>query len=147
MDGLGHGTGADLNEASNNVQRFMLRFGYYMRHNPRVPEDYSMPTLYLSAPKVRTQIGPYYKDFYTILRDRVGPDYAIHDGIALRLHAGTHVVVFDRDRRLLAEGTVSSLERKPSNRIQRYDISIPDLTQVTRYVAPPPVNRCGVALL
>jgi hypothetical protein len=105
-----------------------------------------MPTLYLSAPKIRAQAGPFYRDFYTILQNRVGPDYAIHTQIAAQIRPGIHVVVFDRDRQLQAEGTVSGVRRKPSNRIQRYDIDIPDLNQV-RYTWPPPVNRCGVALV
>jgi hypothetical protein len=102
--------------------------------------------LYLSAPKVRTHDGPFYRDFSTILHNRIGPDYAIYANIASQIHPGTHVVVFDRDDRLRAEGTVASLTPKPSNRIQRYDVHIPDLSPVD-YTDPPLVNRCGVALL
>ena len=105
-----------------------------------------MSTLYLSAPKARTQGGPFYRDFYTILENRVGPDYAIYANIAAQIHPGTHVVVFDRDRQLQAEGTVSAVTPKPSNRIQRYDVHIPDLGPVN-YTQPPAVNRCGVMLL
>ena len=108
-----------------------------------------MPTLYLSAPTSRTQVGTdvFYKDFYTILRSHVGPDYAIYSSIAAQIHPGIHVVVFDRDRRLQAEGTISSVVPKPSNRVQRYDIGVPDLKQVRYTGAIPPVNRCGVALV
>lgn len=105
-----------------------------------------MPTLYLSAPKVRTQGGPFYRDFYTILQNRIGPDYAIHPSIASQIHPGTHVVVFDRDRQLQAEGTVAALIPRPSNRIQRYHVEIPNLQPVQQYTGPFPVNRCGVAL-
>jgi hypothetical protein len=106
-----------------------------------------VPTLYLSAPKARTQGGPFYKDFSKILKDRVGPDYAIYSGIAAQIRPGTPVVVFDRDSRLRAEGTVGAIKLKPSSRIQRYDIEIPDLKPVQKYTPPPPVNRCGVALI
>jgi hypothetical protein len=105
-----------------------------------------MSTLYLSAPKVRTQSGAYYRDFSTILHKRVGPDYAIYAGIASQIGPGTHVVVFDRDQKLQAEGTVADVIPKPSNRVQRYDIHIPDLVQVP-YTQPPGVNRCGVAFV
>jgi hypothetical protein len=106
-----------------------------------------MATLYLSAPKARTQIGPFYRDFYTILQNRIGPDYAIYANIAAQIHPGIHVVVFDRDRGLQAEGTISAVTPKPSNRIQRYDIEIPDLSQVQCTSSLPSVNRCGVALI
>ena len=105
-----------------------------------------MLTLYLSAPKIRTQAGPFYRDFHTILQNRVGPDYAIYANIAAQIHPGVHVVVFDRDRQLQAEGTVSAVTVKPSNRVQRYDIDIPDL-HVVDYSDPPSVNRCGVAFI
>jgi len=105
-----------------------------------------MPTLFLSAPKVRTQVGPFYRDFYTILQNNTGPDYAIYANIAAQICPGMHVVVFDRDRQLQAEGTISRLIRKPSNHVQRYDVSIPDL-HIVKYSYPPVVNRCGVALI
>jgi hypothetical protein len=54
-------------------------------------------------------------------------------------------VVFDRDRQLRAEGIVSNVIAKPSNRVPRYDLHIPNLTQVP-YTNRPRVNRCGVAL-
>jgi hypothetical protein len=105
-----------------------------------------MPTLYLSAPSGRTKGGPYYRDFVAILQNCVGPDYAIYASIAAQIHPGTKVVVFDRDHHLQAEGTVASLTPKPSNHVQRYDVHILDLAQVG-YKTPPPVNRCGVALV
>ena len=106
-----------------------------------------MPTLYLSAPKMRRESGgSYYRDFFTILQSRIGPDYAIYAKIVSQIVPGIRVVVFDRDRGLQAEGTVSSLEPRPSARIQRYHVHIPNLTQV-RYTNPPPVNRCGVAIV
>src|SRR5437870_1166704 len=106
-----------------------------------------MPTLFLSAPKVMTQQGTgFYRDFYTILQNHIGPDYAIHASIRAQLHPGIHVVVFDRDRQLQAEGDISALTPKPSNRVQRYDVDIPNLSQVP-YSNPPRVNRCGVAFV
>jgi hypothetical protein len=106
-----------------------------------------MPTLYLSAPKVRTQVGGgYYRDFYTILQNCIGPDYAIYANIRAQLHPGIRAVVFDRDRHLQAEGVVSAITQKPSNRVARYDVHIPNLTQVP-YTNPPNVNRCGVAFV
>jgi hypothetical protein len=105
-----------------------------------------MPTLYLSAPKIRTQAGAFYRDFYTILQNHVGPDYAIYANIAAQIHPGMHVVIFDRDRQLHAEGTISAIIAKPSTRIQRYDVRVSDLKSV-KYSYPPYVNRCGVALV
>jgi hypothetical protein len=99
-------------------------------------------TLYLSAPKARPQVGPYDRDFSTILDNRVGPDYAIYANIAARITRGTHVVVFDRTAGSQAEGTVDRIVRKLGRRVQRYDIYIPDLHQV-QYTHPPQVNRCG----
>jgi hypothetical protein len=107
----------------------------------------TMATLYLSAPKARTQIGPFYKDFHTILQNHIGPDYGIYAHIAAQIHPGIHVVVFDRDSGLQAEGTISAVTPKPSNRIQRYDIVIPDLSPVPYTGLLPSVNRCGVAFI
>jgi hypothetical protein len=106
-----------------------------------------MPTLYLHAPWDRTQqgIGAFYKDFYTILKNCIGPDYAIYGRLIGQVGPGTKAVVFDRIRGLRAEGVVSALTPKPSKRVQRYDVHIPDLAQVP-YIDPPPVNRCGVAI-
>jgi hypothetical protein len=107
-----------------------------------------MPTLYLHAPWDRTQGGAdaFYKDFYSILKNRVGPDYAIYGTLIDQVRAGMKAVVFDRARRLRAEGNVSAVTPKPSNRVQRYDIHIPNLAQVP-YTDPPSVNRCGVAVV
>jgi hypothetical protein len=104
-----------------------------------------MPILYRSAPKGKTQQGTDRKDFYTILQNRIGPDYAIYASIAAQVHPGIHAVVFDRDRRLQAEGMISAIVQ-PSNRVQRYHVHIPNLTQVP-YTNPPRVNRCGVAFI
>jgi hypothetical protein len=107
-----------------------------------------MPTLFLSAPKGMTPVGggAYYRDFYTILNNKIGPDYAIYRTIRAQLHAGIRVVVFDRDRQLKAEGVISALTPQPSQRIQRYHVHIPNLT-VVPYTNPPRVNRCGVAFV
>lgn len=107
-----------------------------------------MPTLYLSAPKGKTQPGTHRKDFFTILANRVGPDYAIHRNLIAQLHSGIHVVVFDRDRQLRAEGVVSNYNptTRTGNGLQRYDVRIPDLTRVP-YTNAPRVNRCGVAVI
>ena len=106
-----------------------------------------MPILYLSAAKSQIQRGAaYYRDFYAILQNRVGPDYAIHPHIRVKLRLGIRAVVFDKDRRLRAEGVVSAITRKPSNGVERYDVHIPNLTQVP-YSNPPGVNRCGVAFV
>jgi hypothetical protein len=106
-----------------------------------------MSTLYLSAPKARVQLGSgFYRDFYTILQSRIGPDYAIYANIFAQLHPGIRVVVFDRDRRLQAEGVISAVEPRPGNRVQRYHVHTANLTQVP-YTNPPGVNRCGVAFV
>jgi len=57
------------------------------------------------------------------------------------------VVVFDRDRRLQAEGTVTGYgpTSKARNGVQRYDVSIRGLT-LRPYTDPPRVNRFGVGI-
>ena len=105
-----------------------------------------MPVLYLSAPNEKTQQGTHRKDFYTILQNRVGPDYAIYANIVAQLHSGIRVVVFDRDRKLQATGDLSAVVPRPSNRVQRYHVHIPNLT-AGPYTNPPRVNRCGVAFV
>jgi hypothetical protein len=106
-----------------------------------------MSTLYLSAPKARVQpAGEFYRDFYTILQNGIGPNYAIYANIFAQLHPGIRAVVFDRDRRLRAEGVISAVEPRPSNRVQRYHVHISNLRKVP-YTNPPGVNRCGVALV
>lgn len=103
-----------------------------------------MPALYLSAPYDKSQFGSaFYKDFHTILQSGIGPDYAIYSTLIGRITQGMRVVVFDRGRRLQAEGTVSHLVPKPSNRVPRYDVHIRDLA-AAHYNDPPGVNRCGV---
>jgi hypothetical protein len=106
-----------------------------------------MATLYLSAPEEKSQGGSgFYRDFYTILQSGVGPDYAIYASLIGQVRAGISVVVFDRNRRLRAEGVVFAVTPKPSNRVQRYDVEIRGLATVS-YTNPPSVNRCGVAVL
>ena len=107
-----------------------------------------MAILYLHAPWDRTQQGSsaFYKDFYTILKNRVGPDYAIYSTLIGQVYSGIKAVVFDRVRQLRAEGVVSAITPTPSKRVQRYDVHIPDLTRVP-YTDPPPVNRCGIAIV
>ncbi len=105
-----------------------------------------MPTLYLSAPYDKSQQGSsFYKDFYTILQSGIGPDYAIYSSLVGQINAGMKVVLFDRGRHLQAEGSVISLNPKPSNRIQRYDVYIRNLSTV-QYTNPPGMNRCGVGV-
>jgi hypothetical protein len=106
-----------------------------------------MRTLYLHAPYDKSQRGStFYKDFYTILQNGIGPDYAIYSSLVGVINPGTRVVVFDRSRQLQAEGVVSHLVPKPFNRIQRYDVHIRNLATVP-YSNPPGVNRCGVEVL
>jgi hypothetical protein len=106
-----------------------------------------MLALYLSAPYSKSQQGStFYRDFYTILQNGIGPDYAIYSTLIGQIHSGMRVIVFDRVRRLQAEGTASHLTPKPGNRIQRYDVHIRNLSAV-QYSSPPRVNRCGVAVL
>lgn len=106
--------------------------------------------VYLSAPKCMTSVPPngYYRDFYTILQNGVGSDYGIYRSLIGQIHAGDKVVVFDRDRRLQAEGVVASVvpTSKSPQGVQRYDIRIRNLATVS-YSAPPRVNRFGVAVL
>jgi hypothetical protein len=106
-----------------------------------------MTTLYLSAPYDKSQqANPFYKDFYTILSNFIGPDYAIYSTLIGQISPGIKVVVFDRARQLQAEGFVSHLVPKPSNRVPRYDVHIRNLAAV-HYTNPPHVNRCGVELV
>src|SRR5882724_7871965 len=104
-----------------------------------------MPTLYLSAPFDKTQEGQtaFYKDFYRIVQNGIGPDYAIYSTLIGQIRPGLKVVLFDRVRQKQAEGKVTQVIPKPSNRVPRYDIYIQDLTTVP-YSSPPRVNRCGV---
>jgi hypothetical protein len=66
-----------------------------------------MPTLFLLAPHSKTQPGTHRKDCYTIVANGVGPDYGISTNLIQQVTTGMPVIVFDRDRRLQAEGTVS----------------------------------------
>jgi hypothetical protein len=53
-----------------------------------------MPTLFLSAPKIRTQHGSgFYRTFDTILSNGVGPDYGIYSNLVGQVHSGMRVVV------------------------------------------------------
>src|SRR5689334_1345206 len=92
-----------------------------------------MPTLYLHAPWDRTQQGTraFYKDCYTILKGHIGPDYAIYGSLIGQVRPGTMAVVFDRIRHVRAEGIVSALTPKPSKRVQRYDVHIPNWCRLT----------------
>lgn len=109
-----------------------------------------MPTLYLSAPRTRTQQGSsgFYRTFQTIIASGVGPDYAVYANLIPRIQSGLRVVVFDRDQQLRAEGTLAGFtaKGKARNGVQRFDLDIPNLRAVP-YTTPPQVNRCGVALL
>src|SRR4051794_31152097 len=107
----------------------------------------AVTTLYLSAPKVMTQQGTnFYKDFYTILENGIGPDYAVYENLIGQVRPGIKVVVFDRGRQLCAEGVLAAVRPKPSKRVRRYDVHISNLRQVS-YTNPPRVNRCGVAVV
>ena len=106
-----------------------------------------MRTLFLLAPHSKTQPGTHHKDFYTIVANGVGPDYGISTNLILQVSTGMPVVVFDRDRRLQAEGSVSGYvpTNKAGNGVQRYDVSIRSLT-LRPYTNPPRVNRFGVGI-
>ena|SRR5438105_133422 len=106
-----------------------------------------MPTLFLLAPHSKTEPGTHRKDFYSIFANRVGPDYGISTNLILRVTTGMPVVVFDRDRRLQAEGTVTGYAPtiKAGNAVQRYDVKIRDLT-MRPYTDAPRVNRFGVGI-
>jgi hypothetical protein len=57
-----------------------------------------MPTLYLSAPKIKTKQGTgFYRTFDTILSTKIGPDYAIYTNLIGQVQPGMSVRVFDRD--------------------------------------------------
>jgi hypothetical protein len=124
------------------------RWGYNFELIVFVEEVHEMPTLYLLAPYSRNQPATNHKDFYTILANRVGPDYGISSNLIGQVNVGMRAVVFDRDRRLRAEGVVTGYKetRKAGNGVQRYDIAIRDLVQQQQYKNPPKVNRFGVAI-
>ena len=107
-----------------------------------------MPTLFLSAPKSKTQPGTHRRDFYTILASGIGPDYGIYPNLIGQVGSGMKAVVFDRDRRLQADGVVMNHTptSKAGNGVQRYDVNIRDLTEVP-YTNPPKVNYFGVAII
>jgi hypothetical protein len=106
-----------------------------------------MPTLFLLAPQSRNNPSGHQKDFHTIFSSGVGPDYGIWQRYLAQINSGMRVVVFDRDRRLQAEGVVTSYAptSKASNGVQRYDIKIGNLVSVP-YSNPPKVNHFGVAI-
>lgn len=105
-----------------------------------------MSALYLSAPNSRVKQGTHQKEFGAILRDHTCPDYAIYSTLYHQVYIGMRVVLFDRKRRLKAEGTVSEIKPKRFNKVPRYDLVVPNLALVA-YTEPPRVNRCGVALI
>jgi hypothetical protein len=106
-----------------------------------------MPTLLLLAPKNKTQPGTHRRDYYTILANSVGPDFGISTNQISQVTIGMPVIVFDRDRSLQAEGVVAgyTATSKAGNGVQRYDVTIRDLTS-RQYTNPPRVNRFGVAI-
>ena len=106
-----------------------------------------MATLFLLAPRSKTQPGTHRKDFYTILANGVGPDYGISNNLIQQITVGMDVVVFDRDRRVQAMGVISDYvpTTKAANGVQRYDILIGGLV-IQPYTNPPRVNRFGVAI-
>lgn len=107
-----------------------------------------MATLFLLAPYSRNQPATNHKDFYDILAKRVGPDYGISSSLIKQVSVGMHVVVFDRERQLRAEGVVSGYREtsKAGNGVQRYDVTIHGLAVQKQYRSPPTVNRFGVAI-
>ena len=61
----------------------------------RIRRRLTVPTLYLSAPKIRTQSGPFYRDFLRFVTTAlvlITQSYAIYTSIASRIHPGTHVM-------------------------------------------------------
>jgi hypothetical protein len=107
-----------------------------------------MPTLFLSAPKVKTQHGSgFYRTFDTILLSGVGPDYGIYTTLIGQVRPGMRVVVFDRDVRRCAEGVMVNYvpTTKAGNGVQRYNVNIRNLKEVL-YVNPPRINYFGVAV-
>jgi len=108
-----------------------------------------MPTLFLSAPKVKTQLGSsFYRTFDTIVKNGIGPDYGIAANLIASVHAGMPVVVFDRDQKRCAEGIIAGYAptSKAGNGVQRYNVQINNLTEVRPYRNPPKVNHFGVAI-
>ena len=106
-----------------------------------------MRTLFLLAPHSRTQPGTHRRDFYTILANGVGPDFGISTNLISQVNAGMRVVIFDRDRQLQAEGTVTGYNAtfKAGNGTQRYNVDLRGLAP-QQYTNPPKVNRFGVAI-
>jgi hypothetical protein len=106
------------------------------------------PTLFLSAPKIRTKQGAgFYRTFDTILLSGVGPDYGIYANLIGQVRSGMRVVVFDRDVQRCAEGVVVNYipTKKAGNGVQRYNINIHKLREIP-YTSPPKVNYFGVAI-
>lgn len=106
-----------------------------------------MSTLFLLAPKSKNNPSSHHKDFYTIFNSGVGPDYGISQGQLVQIFVGMPVILFDRDLKRQASGTVVSYTptTKAGNGVQRYDVRIRNLT-VQPYDNPPRVNRFGVAI-
>ena len=110
-----------------------------------------MPTLYLSAPKARTQQGiGFYRPFQHIMATGIGPDYGIFASDMRQIHAAgaVKVVVFDKDQRLQAQGVFHHCtpKAKAGNGVQRYDVHTGGFAPVA-YTIPPRMSRFGVRFL
>ena len=106
-----------------------------------------MDTLYLLAPRSKNNSSWHQKDFYTIMANRVGPDYGISSKQITRIRPGMPAVLFDRDRELQASGTVVGCTptSKAGNGVQRYNVTIRNLS-AQPYNDPPTINRFGVGI-
>jgi hypothetical protein len=111
---------------------------------------FTMATVFLSAPLAKTQqVSGFHSAFHTILANSVAAKYAIYAHLIAQICSGDKAVVFDRDRRLRAEGVVVGCTpsgNKAGNSVRWYDIHIRNLLQVP-YSVPPAVNACGIAVI
>lgn len=107
-----------------------------------------MPILVLHAPHAKA-ISDNSRTFQSILDKGVGEEYAIYASLAAQINPRCHVIVFSKDDRTQAEGTLIKLDPqcKTTNGIQTYDVHIESLQTVDYRGDDIRLNRCGVALL
>ena len=114
---------------------------------PNGLEDLNMPTLFLSAPYCKTRLGNAYRDFNIICSTGKALDFGMYSTLIARLSLGMKVVVFDRDRLLLAVGTLGNYTPNGrSHNVTWYDFDILGAT-LPPYTVPPRVNWYGVAVI
>ncbi len=107
-----------------------------------------MKTLVLHAPKTQDEAS-HARDFETIVQTGIGPAYAIFSQLLPEIEEGCEVIVFSKDTKKQARGTLSGWAAvgKTRNHLTRYDFYIQGLENVPFNGSLIELNRCGVALI